>query len=261
MNSRSNLLLPKSANRRTKSAILCTLLLFLSLFTGCSSPDLSYELGMIEVEKERYESAIEYFNAGLENNPAEPYRFHYILGRCYFELTDYAMAEKELKKTIALNKHFPGSYFLIARIFSKNGEFERAIDYYNQAIAVEPDPRLFTSRGFVYIRMNKFESALRDLDEALRLDPDNAYGLSNRGLVKTKLNRLSEARFDLEKSRQKDPSNPYVYKHLAILNLAEKDTARACLNLQEAKDKGYFTFGNEIDQHEVDDLLKLHCQQ
>lgn len=240
--------------------ILCTLVLFLSLFVSCSSPDLSYELGMIEVEKQEYESAIDYFKAGLKNNPDDAYRFHYALGRCYFELTDYAMSKKELNQTIALNKYFPGSYFLMAKIFSRNGDFEQAIDYYSQAIAIEPDPRLLTSRGFVYIRMNNFEAALNDLDKALELSPENAYALSNRGLVKTKLNRLSEARFDLEKSKRADASNPYVYKHLAILNLAEKDTARACINLQEAKDKGYSTFGNEIDKHEVDEFLKLHCQ-
>ncbi|MCE7995131.1 MAG: tetratricopeptide repeat protein [Roseivirga sp.] len=241
-------------------AILCTLLLSLSLFVNCSSPDLSYELGMVEVDKQEYESAIEYFKAGLKNNPDDAYRFHYALGRCYFELSDYAMAKKELNKTIALNKYFPGSYFLMAKIFSRNGDFEKAIDYYSQAIAIEPDPRLFTSRGFIYIRMNKFEAALNDLDEALELNPEDAYALSNRGLVKTKLNRLSEARLDLEKSKRADASNPYMYKHLALLNLAEKDTPRACINLQEAKDKGYSTFGNEIDKHEVDDLLRLHCQ-
>lgn len=246
--------------RLHQQRILCTLVLSLSLFVSCSSPDLSYELGMIEVEKQEYESAIDYFQAGLKNNPDDSYRFHYALGRCYFELTDYAMSKKELNLTIALNKYFPGSYFLIARMFSRNGDFEQAIDYYSQAIAIEPDPRLFASRGFVFIRMNKFEAALNDLDEALELSPENAYALSNRGLVKTKLNRLSEARLDLEKSKRVDSSNPYMYKHLALLNLAEKDTARACINLQEAKDKGYSTFGNEIDKHEVDDLLKLHCQ-
>ncbi|GAB5529888.1 MAG: tetratricopeptide repeat protein [Roseivirga sp.] len=221
---------------------------------------MSYELGMIEIENEQYESAINHFKTGLKNNPEEPYRFHYVLGRCYFELADYKMAKKELNKTIVLNAFFPGSYFLMARIFSKNGEFEKAIDYYNQAIAIEPDPRLFASRGLVFIRMSKFELALNDLDEALELDPDNAYGLSNRGLVKTKLNKLKEARIDLEKSRRVDGSNPYVYKHLAILNLAEKDTAKACLNLQEANEKGYSAFGNEIDKNDVSELLKLHCQ-
>jgi cytochrome c-type biogenesis protein CcmH/NrfG len=55
--------------------------------------------------------------------------------------------------------------------------------------------------------MNKrdYDRALIDYNEAIRLDPNNAFALCNRGRVKRVINDTS-GNADIAKARQLDPS-------------------------------------------------------
>src|SRR5271168_4285689 len=55
-----------------------------------------------------------------------------------------------------------------------------AIEDYNQAI--EPDfADAFKGRGAVYAKKGQYDRAMQDLDEAIKLKPDDAEALNNRG--------------------------------------------------------------------------------
>lgn len=243
-----------------KSANILFFFIGLTLCISCNSNNEALERGMSELQNKEYEKAIISFKKGLENEPEQTELYHYGLANCYYYLEEYKSAEGHLSQTISIDNNHRDSYWLMARIFSKNNELNKSLGYYSKAISINSNSMLFASRGLIYLRMGEYGLALTDLDRAIEQNPNDQYALSNRGLVKVKLNMLNEASVDLQKSLQIDKDNPYAYKHFAILNLAHQDTTEACRNLQLSKEKGYFTFGNEIDKNEVNDLLKLYCK-
>ena len=69
------------------------------------------------------------------------------------------------------------------------GEHDRAIRDYNEAIRLDPknvrafNDRAFNNRGVAYRKKGDFDRALQDLDEAIRLNPSYAIAFANRADV------------------------------------------------------------------------------
>ena len=74
---------------------------------------------------------------------------------------------------------------------SSFSKIDRAIADYSEAIRLldakvgRSDSVLYTSRANVYLAHGETDLALKDLDEANRLDPRNPKALSHRGLARS----------------------------------------------------------------------------
>jgi tetratricopeptide (TPR) repeat protein len=55
----------------------------------------------------------------------------------------------------------------------------------------------FDSRGFTYLKLGQWESAVADYDSALRLDPKLASAIYGRGLAKLKKGDLAGGNADI----------------------------------------------------------------
>lgn len=55
----------------------------------------------------------------------------------------------------------------------KKGNFERAIEYYNSSIRYEENSIVYSNRAAAYLKLERFDDALVDADEALKLDSNN----------------------------------------------------------------------------------------
>lgn len=232
----------------------------LALINGCSSNNTFLEQGMSQLKKNEFNSAIKSFREGLANNPEQPELYYYGLANCYYYMENYEFATREIENVIAIDNNHRDSYWLMARIYSKEGELKKSIEYFSKAISIGSNSMLLASRGYTYIELEEYKLALKDLNNAINQNPNDKFALSNRGLLEVKLKMFQEAKIDLQKSMQIDENNPYVYKHLALLNLAILDTVKACYYLHISKEKGYFSYGNEIDKNEVNKLIEKHCQ-
>ena len=61
------------------------------------------------------------------------------------------------------------------------GNFEAAINDYDQAISLNPDfARPFNNRGFAYLKKGDSDRALKDFDQAIKLKPDYGRAFANR---------------------------------------------------------------------------------
>jgi hypothetical protein len=69
--------------------------------------------------------------------------------------------------------------------YFKNGQFETAIQDLDQAIRLRPNFfNVLTSRGFAYLKMKNYGAAITDFDAALEAHPESALALYGRGLAK-----------------------------------------------------------------------------
>src|SRR4249919_484241 len=64
--------------------------------------------------------------------------------------------------------------------YTRDGEYDRAIQDYDQSIKINPSyPKAFNNRGVAYQKKGEYERATKDFDEALRLEPNYSIAFVN----------------------------------------------------------------------------------
>jgi len=100
-------------------------------------------------------------------------------------------------------------YYRKANLFYEHGEFEKAIEFYNKAIAhARPDDpvyKYFYNRGLSYACLERYLEAQTDILKVLELKPDFAEGWYILGLTREYLGNLEEATAAYEKALQLNP--------------------------------------------------------
>lgn len=97
-------------------------------------------------------------------------------------MLDYEKAA-ELAPEVALYQERIGDTYL------KMNEFDKAIDFYNKAIQLDKNKiTVYEYRAYAYEKKEDYFSALFDMNEAIKLAPEEAYYYYKRGEYKIKTN-------------------------------------------------------------------------
>jgi len=87
----------------------------------------------------------------------------------------------------------------------KSGAYELAILEANRGLALTTDSSmrggLLNNRGFVYLKQKKYTLALSDINEAIKLDPNNYLAYCYRALVNIELKKPETVCDDLNKAK------------------------------------------------------------
>jgi tetratricopeptide (TPR) repeat protein len=111
---------------------------------------------------------------------------------------------------LALHTIKPSAELYLLRGMAKDGlaDYSGATDDYTMALSLQPDsPRVLCRRGWSYLADDSDRHALRDFEDAVRLDRNDADAYSGRGLARARLGLYLDAVTDADKSlqlRQKD---------------------------------------------------------
>eukprot|EP00854_Cymbomonas_tetramitiformis_P021104 gene21104-25340_t len=85
-------------------------------------------------------------------------------------------------------------------------EYSSAISLYSQAIAADPKaPLPYTKRAAAYLQKHENDKALRDLNEAVELDPNMISAYLSRGKLQRMMCRFKGARADFQQVLEKKP--------------------------------------------------------
>src|SRR5499433_3120625 len=71
--------------------------------------------------------------------------------------------------------------------YSAKGEYDRAVQDYDQSIKLNPNAQAFNNRGVAYQKKGEYDRAIEDFDESIKLDPNYANAFANR--AQTYLNK------------------------------------------------------------------------
>ncbi|MBN2474796.1 MAG: tetratricopeptide repeat protein [Pirellulales bacterium] len=168
------------------------------------------------------------------------------------------LALADLEKGVKLTPERAEAFYLIARLNAlPGGDAERAAEAIDRAVVLcRDDARLRAKALTLRAGIAKDpEKRLVDLEEAVRLAPDDAAALRTRGLVYADLGKLDEAIADLDKAAELDPKHVGTYEAKALVLSRAKKFDEALIALDKAQELKPNALGPLVNK------AQIHVQQ
>jgi len=148
--------------------------------------------GLVYSNTHQYDLALEDYSKAIEIDP-----FHYSAlnnrATIYSRNEQYQSAEADYSQSLALNENFQ-SFYNRGNLYIKLARYEEAIKDFNKAIEIKPRlEKSYNNRGVSQLFLHNFDSALADFNKALELNPVFFESHNNRGLVLNEMGRHREA--------------------------------------------------------------------
>ncbi|MCX2744320.1 tetratricopeptide repeat protein [Mangrovivirga sp. M17] len=115
-----------------------------------------------------------------------------------------------------------------AKAYSKLNMFEKSISDFDKLVEHTNNPAVISERALAHFLNKNQTAAMKDLDLAAELDPDNPYRYSSRAFIKDRLGDLEGAVQDYNKAIELDPEDAIAYNNKGLVEekLGRKEAAQ-----------------------------------
>ena len=133
-----------------------------------------------------------------------------------------ALEEKQEASTAATGQEAPlvdfESSSALGNIYLRQGQFDKALAHFNQAIAARADDLgSCVARGYIYAQQGKSEDALTEFRRCVQLAPNDLTSRRNLGGVLRQMGRNEEAIKEFEQAESLAPNDLLTIQNLADL--------------------------------------------
>ena len=182
------------------------------------SAEAHFDLGLLRQNQQQNDAAIREFQLALQYDPGL-LQAHCALGSV---LTDSAAAEAEFRKALAINPRLVCALDGLAQLLLNSGHYDAALDYWRQAIRVQPDApdlqlalatatykvaKARQDNGLPPVEGNTVADAIRLFTELLDKHPDMIDAHFTLGNIYANEQRFREAADEYRVVVQQDPTN------------------------------------------------------
>jgi arylsulfatase A-like enzyme/Flp pilus assembly protein TadD len=193
----------------------------------------------------RFEEARGAYTKAIELRPeiAENYWRRGTVSR---ELGDTAAAERDFRESLARDRTFEEGRLALARLLSETDRPADAMELLGEAGSSQGKAALAEAM----LASGRYDEARAELEEALKLDPENTRALALLGPVYGRAGELALAAKTLEKAIALGETSPEIRRNLALVYIQEGKLQRALAELQRASQDApsdasiWFTLGN-----------------
>lgn len=199
-----------------------------------------------------YEKALDYINYVIEqtdftsviDSAVDQSSFYEQRGGTNLSLNNFEESRSDLTKASKLNPESALILELIGDSYLEEKNYQLAIDFYDQALDLDPDKySIYEYRAYAYEALEDYFTALLDMNEAIKQNPDYGYLYFKRGEYSFKLGNNDNACYDWLIGREKG-SEDSLGKLLEICGYVNEDFYTADEFLDQAlieRDNDNFT--------------------
>lgn len=169
--------------------------------------------GWAYIEQRKYKEALNDFNKAEELNP-NSYLPHFGRGWVYDRQKDYAAAIKEYNKVIAINPNYAVAWNNRGAAKSWLNQMHEAIADYSKAIELNPKyGKAYENRGMAYSALGNYEKAASDRERAehIKWSNENADKIIEESLALSKRGDFKGALKLLNDAAKLYPDNQFVF--------------------------------------------------
>lgn len=199
--------------------------LLAGMLAGCPSseetPEVLVERGNLLREEGRfdeagdvYRDAIKGFRGYLEDEPNNGYVW-FQMGEVYFHLGEVPKSLEAYQKSMDFSREYaemPYAWYQVATLHDLLGNAPEALEAYNMAIRYDPAyPEAYADRGYFHQNvLNDNDSALRDFNEAIRLNAEFAFAYRQRAIVYAATSEFERALQDIDTAIDLAPEDAFA---------------------------------------------------
>lgn len=167
----------------------------------------SYRLGWTDSPVETLDRALELAKQAVSLDNTIPHT-HWALGYVYLRLKDFTNAKKAVEQAISVSPNYADGYGLLALISNSLGEAERAIDFANKGMQLNP---YYTwdypyNLGRAYYTLGRYDDAIESLSNALERNENAVPIRLFLAASYVQANRLDDAEWEIEQIMVLTPS-------------------------------------------------------
>lgn len=166
-------------------------------------------------------------------------RVYALLGYQYGARADALKSDKEYEQAVKLYTraidYAPVGRWLRSRAWNlkKLQRYDESLRDLDDLLRITPeDTALLKNRGNLYIKMRNYPAAIADYEHALVSAPDDSNATNSLGWIHNKQGKREEAAGYFDRTLAHDPDNVYALKYCGIVNqrLGQRNKAEGCLS-------------------------------
>lgn len=186
------------------------------------------------IQQGRHADAERELGLALGQNPDDAWA-HGLLGVCLLGRKAYDEAGARGRQAVALAPDSADIRHLAARIERDRNRLDDAERLFSEAIALDPyDPRYFAGRAGVHAQRKHWQKVLDDCRSALELDPEETEAINLRSLANRGLGKMDQGVADVEQALRVDPDDAATHANLGWAHLQQGDHRKAETHFREA---------------------------
>ena len=157
----------------------------------------------LEVSKEEYQKdgdsvafliALQSIAKAQEGNNELASQVYLLSGEVHRSRGEYDWAIEDYNEVIDMNPNNVEVYYNRGVTYHHKGDYDRAIEDYTKTIQLKPDyANAYYNRGLSYDNKGASDRAIEDFTKVIQLDPNDAGAYFNRGLASNDKEDMTEA--------------------------------------------------------------------
>ena len=147
----------------------------------------------------------------------------------------YDDAIAPLTQALTIDPHFDAALRLRIAVYTKVRKLKEALADMNELVKLHPDDaRLLAGHGLALAGNKQRDQGLSEIERSLAIDPKNAYGYFARGFVKRLSGKPDEALSDFDLSIAINPKDANAFVQRGMTHIALNDIDKALLDFDKA---------------------------
>ncbi len=195
----------------------------------------------------RLEEALSAYQRAIELRPEDPEN-HWRHGMVALEMGDRGGAERDFRKSLALDSSFQEGRLALARLLSQSGRAAEAVELLGEIDLETAAAKVALAEA--HLAAERYDLARSLLEDAVRLEPENTRALAILGPVYGRAGELPAAARTLEKAIALGETSPEIRRNLALVYLQQGKPQAAIAELRKASEEApgdgsiWFALGN-----------------